>query len=411
MQRKRLSLTLVVTLLLVVGLFAVSQIPNMQIFAQEEQQPQTAVSTPADSSSKAELLFNSLGNPYQIADIAEAANPATVYIQVTWPAQEETPRYWRYDPFSFFFGFDFWGLQPSPSARERITQGSGFIIDEKGIVLTNQHVVGDAGQGQKITVTVTSPTISGDFPATVLGSDARLDLAVLQIEGEGPFPTVPLGDSDKARQGEWVIAIGNPYGRQFDHTVTVGVLSAKGREIEIIGSDRTTQTYKNLMQIDAAINSGNSGGPLLNIKGEVIGINTAVHAEAQGIGFAIPINVAKEVLEELIETGGVALPPEPWLGIYYGSVTDDIRDYFSLPDARGVFISRVVAGSPAAEAGIQPGDVILRINQREIVEQDDLAEVIAECKVGDTIMLYLIRNGDSLLLPVTLGDKPQELRN
>lgn len=108
---------------------------------------------------------------------------------------------------------------------------------------------------------------------------------------------------------------------------------------------------------------------------------------------------------------GVALPPEPWLGIYYGSVTDDIRDYFSLPDARGVFISRVVAGSPAAEAGIQPGDVILRINQREIVEQDDLAEVIAECKVGDTIMLYLIRNGDSLLLPVTLGDKPQELRN
>ena len=278
-------------------------------------------------------------------------------------------------------------------------------------MLTNQHVVGDAGQGQKITVTITSPTISGDFPATVLGSDARLDLAVLQIEGEGPFPTVPLGDSDKARQGEWVIAIGNPYGRQFDHTVTVGVLSAKGREIEIIGSDRTTQTYKNLMQIDAAINSGNSGGPLLNIKGEVIGINTAVHAEAQGIGFAIPINVAKEVLEELIETGGVALPPEPWLGIYYGSVTDDIRDYFSLPDARGVFISRVVAGSPAAEAGIQPGDVILRINQREIVEQDDLAEVIAECKVGDTIMLYLIRNGDSLLLPVTLGDKPQELRN
>lgn len=415
MKRRQVTLTVVITLLLIVGLFAVSQLPNVYISAHEGKQASDGSEMPAaqttqSGSSSAAALLSTLGNPYQIADIAEAANPATVYIQVVWPTADQTPRYWRYDPFSFFFGFDIWGLQPQPAYRERITQGSGFIIDEKGIVLTNQHVVGDAGQGQKITVTVTSPQISGDFTATILGSDARLDLAVLQIEDEGPFPTVPLGDSDKTRQGEWVIAIGNPYGKQFDHTVTVGVLSAKGREIEIVGSDRNRHIYKNLMQIDAAINSGNSGGPLLNIEGEVIGINTAVHAEAQGIGFAIPINVAKEVLQELIETGGVALPPEPWIGIYHGNVSEEIRQYFGLPDTNGVFISGVVSNSPAAEAGIRPGDVIRQINNRDIVGQEDLLDIISELKVGDTIMITILRGHDTMLLPLTVGNKPEEHR-
>ncbi|HKM16591.1 MAG TPA: trypsin-like peptidase domain-containing protein, partial [Limnochordia bacterium] len=279
MQRKRLSSVVIVAFLLLVGLLIASQYPNLFVSAEGEpqQSAETAPTTYPESEPRTvSAIPVFLDNPYQIADIAEAANPATVYIQVKWPMQDPTSRYRMSLPFGSFFDF-FWGM-PFSQPTQPITQGSGFIIDESGIVLTNQHVVGSAGQEQEITVTVTSPNISGDFKARILGSDAALDLAVLKIEGgAGPFPTIPLGDSDSARQGEWVIAIGNPYGRQLDHTVTFGILSAKGREIEILDPTGSTQVYKNLMQIDAAINSGNSGGPLLNIKGEVIGINTAVH--------------------------------------------------------------------------------------------------------------------------------------
>lgn len=249
--------------------------------------------------------------------------------------------------------------------------------------------------------------MSGDFKATILGSDARLDLAVLQIEGqEGPFPTVPLGDSDQSRPGEWVIAIGNPYGKQFDHTVTVGVLSAKGREITIM-ADSSPQVYENLMQTDAAINSGNSGGPLLNIQGEVIGINTAVHAEAQGIDFAIPINVAKDVLEELIETGEVA---KTWLGIYYLEVDEPLAAQLRLADTKGVVVTDVVVNSPAEQAGLQAWDVIRRIGNLDITSEQSLADVIASHKPGDKVLLTILRGSDSLLLEIELGNAPANVR-
>ena len=407
MQRKRLSSIVLVALVLLLGLFVVSQYPKLLVSAQGEShqsgEGSSTVYTDTEQRS-ASVIPMFFDNPYQIADIAEAANPATVYIHVKWKSQEPTTSFWNRDLWDYFDWF--WGIPFPRSSSARITQGSGFIIDESGIVLTNQHVVGNAGEGQEITVTVSSPQISGDFKATILGSDARLDLAVLQIENaEGPFPTVSLGDSDKARQGEWVIAIGNPYGKQFDHTVTVGVLSAKGREIEIINTNGTSQVYKNLMQIDAAINSGNSGGPLLNINGEVIGINTAVHAQAQGIGFAIPINVAKEVLQELIETGSVQ---RPWLGVKVASIDEEVAHFYRLPDQKGAFVTMVTPGSPAEQAEIQVGDVIRRIDDIDIMNHNDLVSTIAQYKPGDKVMLIVWRRGDTLLIPVTLGNMQTE---
>jgi len=418
MSQRKISYVVIVALV-IIGLFAVSQHMNITPSHASEDAGQsnayvvqtTGVLETETNNTSANTATNKsalmlLSNPYQIADVAEAANPATVYIQVKWTKQDQSTRYSITDPFSYFWNF-FW-FQQVPQPREVVSQGSGFIIDESGIVLTNQHVVGNPGEGQQITVTVTSPTISGDFKARILGADSSLDLAVLQIEdAEGPFPTLTLGDSDKARQGEWVIAIGNPYGKQFDHTVTVGVLSAKGRQIQILDSDGNLKTYKNLMQIDAAINSGNSGGPLLNIEGEVIGINTAVHTEAQGIGFAIPINVAKEVLEDLINIGEVQIA---WLGVYPDKIDETIMRRYRLPDTKGAFITDTIVGSPAAEAGLKAGDVIRRLDDHDIYTPNDLVEVLKKYKPGDTVVLTILRNNRTLLISVTLGNMPQSLR-
>ena len=360
----------------------------------------------------ASLTPTLVDQPYVIADIAEMASPATVFIAVEWPVAEQTPnqRGLTQDPFNFFF--DFWFSDPftnRPPVQQR-SAGSGFIIDETGIVLTNQHVVGNKGDGQTITVVVGGPGLEREYEAEIIGSDSSLDLAVLQIVNEDNdlFATVPLGDSDESRVGEWTIAIGNPYGEALHHTVTVGVLSAKGREINIM--DRETgraKVYKNLMQTDAAINSGNSGGPLLNIKGEVIGINTAVHAGAQGIGFAIPINVVKDVLDELITTGKVSVA---WIGIYHQNLTESTASQLRLPDQKGVLITDIVQDSPASKAGLKAWDVIRRINDRDIFTTADVADELAGHKSGDEILITVMRQGEVILIPVTLGDKPAHLR-
>ena len=357
-------------------------------------------------------------NPYVIADIAEMASPATVFLSVEWPVVEETPRpgsrSMTTDPFNNFF-FDYWFNDPfsnRPRAPQR-SAGSGFIIEDSGIILTNQHVVGNKGDGQTIKVIVDVPGLDREYQAEIMGSDQRLDLAVLKImnEQEHVFPTVPLGDSDQSRIGEWMIAIGNPYGESLHHTVTVGVLSAKGREINIRSQETgEVQVYENLMQTDAAINSGNSGGPLLNMQGEVIGINTAVHASAQGIGFAIPINVAKDVLEELMTTGSVSLPSQPWIGVYHQNLTESMAEQLRLPDNKGVLVLDVIQGSPASEAGLKAWDVIRRIGDDDVFSTDDVVEAISQYDVGDEVMLTVMRQGEILLIPLTLGDKPAHLR-
>lgn len=353
-----------------------------------------------------------IDNPYIIADIAEVASPATVFISVEWPAATQNPdqRSIPQDPFSYFF--DYWFNDPFTNRQpvQPVSAGSGFIIDESGIILTNQHVVGNHGENQTITVMVDAPGLDREYQAEIIGSDYALDLAVLRIINEENhiFPTVPLGDSDASRIGEWTIAIGNPYGKEFEHTVTVGVLSAKSREITIMSQETgRPQVYTNLMQTDAAINRGNSGGPLLNIKGEVIGINTAVHSQAQGIGFAIPINVAKEVLDELITTGGVS---KPWLGIYYQNVTPTYAQQLRLPDEKGVLVMDIVQNSPAEEAGLKAWDVIRRFGDRDVFTTDDVAEEVAKHQAGDEVLVTVMRQGEMLILPVTLGNKPDHLR-
>src|SRR5690554_6689765 len=402
----------IVTVVLLVGVLlafssVIGHLSSSTIMVAEEA-PQPAAENVA-AVSAAPIIVD---NPYAIADIAEMASPATVFLSVEWPTVEQQVPSQRFnDPFFNFF-FDPWFLDPFTS-RQPVTPrsaGSGFIIDESGIILTNQHVVGNKGDGQTITVVLDVPGLESEYQAEIVGSDYALDLAVLRIitEEDHVFPTVALGNSDESRIGEWVIAIGNPYGEALHHTVTVGVLSAKDREITIM-SQETGQpnTYRNLMQTDAAINSGNSGGPLLNMKGEVIGINTAVHSQAQGIGFAIPINVAKEVLEDLINIGSVQ---RTWLGISMRNLTESLAAQLRLPDTKGILAVDVFDDSPAQKAGIQPWDLIRRIDDRDIYDVEELKEEITKRDPGDELLLTIYRRGEMLLLTVTLGNEPPGLR-
>lgn len=414
MQAKKriVAVVLILTALVAFNVVIGHLDPNQVLGAEEEpkqEQTMSATTTPIP------LLTD---NPYIIADIAEMASPATVFVTVEWPLPEQTSprRQLPQDPFSFFF--DYWFSDPFFSPQPQMQQtsaGSGFIIDEQGIILTNQHVVGNPGENQTIKVVVDAPGLEREYEAEIVGADSTLDLAVLRItNGNGQrFPIVPLGDSDSSRIGEWTIAIGNPYGQDFEHTVTVGVLSAKGREITIMSRDTgTAQVYKNLMQTDAAINRGNSGGPLLNIKGEVIGINTAVHSQAQGIGFAIPINVAKEVLEELITTGGVKheLEPRAWLGIHYQNLTSTIAQQLRIPDEKGVIIADVIKNSPADEAGFKPWDILRRIDDQDIYDVDDVVEAMSNRQPGDEVLFTLYRDGEVHMIVVTLGNMPAHMR-
>jgi len=369
---------------------------------EEEQSPARAS---AGASLESEYV---MGDPYLIADIAEKATPAIVYIEAEYPAPERNHESPFNDPFfrDFFYPFFPW-----TDTEPQVLRGTGFIIDQEGHILTNQHVVGDPGDGQSITVKIDAPGFTGEVEAELVGADYQLDLAILRIdkpEGLGELPTVALGDSDQSRVGEWVIAIGNPYGEQFEHTVTVGVLSAKGREVRIYDSERRqTKVYSNLMQTDAAINPGNSGGPLINIKGEVIGINTAVNARAQGIGFAIPINTALNVKDELIETGGVAHVGDggPYLGVELQNLDDNLARYLGLSEAKGALVTGVVRGSAAERAGIRVYDVVQQFGDVEIESADDLVSAIGELEPGDDALVVIWRQGRRIVLPVVLGSR------
>jgi len=332
--------------------------------------------------------------PYAIADVVDAVGPAVVFIEVEYQPMRSGAQPFPGFPFpsEWFWPFP----QPSPQG----SSGSGFIIDEKGVVLTNQHLFPNARQIRSIKVHL--PGDDKTYEARLIGSDYELDLAVLQIEGDGPFPTVPLGDSDSTRVGEWVIAIGNPY--RLEHTVTVGVLSAKGRQITVRDSDSAMpRSYRNLMQTDAAINPGNSGGPLINLKGEAIGINTAVSTQGQGIGFAIPINAAKEVLDDLINRGMVV---RPFIGIRYTSLDESIARQLGLSVTQGVIVLEVIPGTAAERAGLRVYDVITEVGRQPITGMEDFAKVIQGMKVGDILLFTVIRDGRQIVVPVEVGQRP-----
>lgn len=320
--------------------------------------------------------------PTNIPDMVEQVSPAVVNIETSASANNDEI---FNDPFFRYF------LGDSYMPKTNITQGigTGFIISEDGYVVTNQHVVDKA---DTIIVNIDS---TEKYNANIIGQDYELDLAVLKIDANKKFATLKMGDSDKIRVGEWVIAIGNPYG--LDHTVTAGLISAKGRPINI-----ENRVYKNLIQTDAAINPGNSGGPLLDTNGQVIGINTAVNANAQGIGFAIPINTAKEVLDELITEGKII---RPYIGIWFQSVDQQIADYLGIAK-EGVIISTVNPNSPASKAGLKKYDIILSINDIKITNADMVNEIIAKKKVNDTITIKIWREGKHYDINVQLAEKP-----
>lgn len=268
--------------------------------------------------------------------------------------------------------------------------GSGFIISSDGYVLTNNHVI-DGATSIKVQLLGSKEPLS----AKVIGTDAELDLAVLKIEASQDLQVIPLGDSDQILTGDWVVAIGNPYG--LDHTVTMGVISAKGRPLTI-----EDHQFKNLLQTDASINPGNSGGPLLNLKGEVIGINTAVNVAGQGLGFAIPINTVQEVLQELINQGKVS---RPWLGVSIMDMTQEIADYLQTDKQEGVVIAGIVSKSPAEQAGLKQGDIILSINNQKVTKSEEVTELIVKSKIGAKIELKIIRNKAEQIITATLAEK------
>lgn len=314
-----------------------------------------------------------------VADIAEASSPKVVWIETTYENKQ-----------LIFSPFGDSGPEPIPSKG----LGSGFFFNDKGYILTNYHVVDGA---KSITVKLKDQRDS--IPATFIGGDQILDVAIIKINIEKKTPFLKFGDSDKARVGEWVIAIGNP--RNLDHTVTLGIISAKGRPIT---AGNANNFYENMIQTDAAINPGNSGGPLLNIKGEVIGINSLV-ASGQGLGFAIPINTVQENLNELLTKGKLS---HPWLGVSLKDIRDldeDTRNYLNVSKDEGVLISPARNG-PAAKAGLRQYDVILEINHQTVPSSEELIKMIRKMKVGDKVTVLISRNGNLMTKEVILEERP-----
>lgn len=328
---------------------------------------------------------NVLAGTDNIADVVDKVGSAVVNIETKTPSNSSFEAIYN-DPFFKDF-FDENMMRPKEYMQSSI--GTGFVIDPQGLVLTNQHVVEGA--------TEIAVTFSGNkkYHGKVIGQDKDLDLAVIKIEAAEQFSALTLGDSDKIRVGEWVIAIGNPYG--LDHTVTAGVVSAKGRPMKI-----ENRTYRNLIQTDAAINPGNSGGPLLNTRGEVIGINTAVNASAQGIGFAISINTAKDVLEELINQGKI---DRAYMGIYLNNMDENLARYLGVPN-KGVLVVEVVPGGPADQVGMKKYDVILAMDNDRFDNADDFQALFKNKKPGEVVNLQVIRGSQQISYSLTLAEKP-----
>ncbi len=335
--------------------------------------------------------------PENFSALAEAVGPAVVNIRVektvsAGPAVQpfhnnpfgSDERYREF--FDRFFGGRQW-----PEQFKQSGLGTGFIIDKDGTIVTNNHVVEDA---DKITVVLEDER---EFDGKIIGRDPQTDLAVIKIDAKENLPTVTLGRSADLKVGEWVVAIGNPFG--LDHTVTAGIVSAKGR---VIGAG----PYDDFIQTDASINPGNSGGPLLNLNGEVVGVNTAIIASGQGIGFAIPIDMAETVIAQLKDNGQVA---RGWLGVTIQDVKGDLAQYYGIENGSGALVSDVVPGDPADKAGIQPKDIIVKVNGDKISGSRDLTAKVAKLAAGETARITVVRDGREKTLDITVGRRPLTL--
>lgn len=332
--------------------------------------------------------------PLSFADLTERVKPAVVNISTTKvvkPGGRQQGSPFGDEFFDKFFGGDeffrrFFGDIPQREFKQR-SLGSGFLITKDGYIFTNNHVIEKA---DKIKVKLSS---GKEYDAKVIGRDAKTDIALIKIKAAGNLPVVEFGDSDRLRVGEWVIAIGNPFG--LEQTVTAGIVSAKGR---VIGSG----PYDNFIQTDASINPGNSGGPLFDMEGRVVGINTAIVAHGQGIGFAIPINMAREILPDLKSKGKVT---RGWLGISVQDITDDIAENLKIKEREGALVGDVVKGDPADKAGIRTGDVITEIDGKKIKDTHELLRIVAAIPVGKKVNIKVVRDGKPLVLPIVIAER------
>jgi serine protease Do len=339
--------------------------------------------------------------------VAERVTPAVVHIDAT-PKESGSRERPSRDPrerlspperreferrFREFFGEDFERFfRRPPERRESRSQGSGVIVDRAGVILTNNHLIENAGE---IEVRLSDKR---KFKAKVAGRDPKTDLAVLRIEGAtGEFPVAELGDSDALRIGQWAIAVGNPFG--LDRTVTVGIVSATGRQGVGVA------TYESFIQTDAAINPGNSGGPLVNLDGRVIGINTAIVSVGQGIGFAIPINMARRVMPQLLATGRVT---RGWLGIRIQALTEDLAPSFGAKEGDGVLVADVMPDSPADKGGLKSGDVIVEFEGQKTGEVPELQRAVADAAPGKPAKVTVLREGKRETMEVKIGEMPAD---
>jgi serine protease Do len=332
--------------------------------------------------------------PQNFSALADTVSPAVVHIRVEKTVKGGGPAFHQFDQnpfgdneqFKKFFGRKF-GQQRRPEFKQP-GQGSGFIIDKTGYIVTNNHVVEGAD-----TIKVILKDDS-EYDAQIVGRDPVTDIALIKVEAKGNLPTVPMGSSDKLKVGEWVAAIGSPFG--LEHTVTAGIVSAKGR---VIGSG----PYDDFIQTDASINPGNSGGPLINMSGEIVGINTMIIAGGSGIGFAIPIDQAKDIIVQL-KTGGEVT--RGWLGVTIQDLKGDLAEYYGVQDKSGVLVASIIPGDPADQAGIQPNDIITEVEGKKVTTSRDLTNLAAKLGVGDTAKITVLRDGRPKVLKVKVGKRP-----
>ena len=356
----------------------------------------------ADSLPKNDKLttVRSIGQAF--VEVVKKAQPSVVNVTTektitVKPWERYGEDFFKGSPFEDFFkGF---GFSPREKGKEyrhkQRSGGSGVIVDKEGYILTNNHVVEGA---DKVKIRLND---GREFTAIVKGQDSRTDLAVLHIKAKD-LPVATLGDSDKLEVGEWAIAIGSPFG--LEHTVTVGVISAKGR------TGLGTGTYEDFIQTDASINPGNSGGPLINIDGEVVGINAMIIQPGTGIGFAIPINMAKQILNDLIKQGKVV---RPWLGISVQDLTPEMAEQFQVKEKEGVIVAQIHQGTGAEKAGLVSGDIMKSVDDKAIKNTNELIKEIQKKKVGQKVKLNVVRDGKPMTIEVTLTampDKPEALK-